>query len=98
MVQSLSLGKIFHLDATYRILKLAYPVIVFGMSDINRKFFPIAFMITSHETETDYISFFNALKEVSVLENLNLTLNGFYSMHVARQRMQLKKFFRYVIL
>jgi hypothetical protein len=43
--------EVFHLDATYRILKLCYPVIVFGVSDVNRKFFPVCFMITSYETE-----------------------------------------------
>ena len=49
-----SIGKVFHLYSTYRVLKLAYPFIDFGLSDINRKFLPISFMITSHETELDY--------------------------------------------
>ena len=42
------LGKL-HLDGTYRIIICAFPVIVLGLSDINRKFYPVAYMITSHE-------------------------------------------------
>ena len=41
--------ELFHLEAKYRILKLCYPVIVFGVSDVNRRFIPMCFMITSHK-------------------------------------------------
>jgi len=65
--------ELFHFDATYRILKLCYPVLVFGVSDINRKFFPIAFMITSHETDADYVNFFESLKDMT--KTLNFEFN-----------------------
>lgn len=55
----------FHVDATYKIIKYCYPLIVFGITDLNHKFFPIAFMITSHEKAVDYIHFFASLKKVA---------------------------------
>ena len=45
---------IFHLDATYKIIKNSFPLIVLGVTDIKRQFFPICFMFSSHETEIDY--------------------------------------------
>ena len=53
----------FHIDATYKLIKYFYPLIVF--TDLNHKFYPIAFMITSHEIAVDYVNFFSKLKEVS---------------------------------
>jgi hypothetical protein len=50
----------FHIDATYRILRTNYPLIVFGFSDLSHKFHPIAFMFTSHETENDYDHFWKS--------------------------------------
>ncbi|CAF1023345.1 unnamed protein product [Brachionus calyciflorus] len=52
-------GGMFHLDATYKIVKYNYPLIVFGITDIKHKFFPICFMFTSHEQEEDYDFFLN---------------------------------------
>ena len=46
------------MDATYRILKLCYPVIVIGVSDVNRKFFPIAIMITESRNRGRLFKFF----------------------------------------
>ncbi|CAF1037438.1 unnamed protein product [Brachionus calyciflorus] len=55
LIKNLVDGTIFHIDATYKIVKYCYPVIVFGFTDIARKFHPIAFMITTHETQSrDY--------------------------------------------
>ena len=51
-------GVVFHCDATYKIVKIGYPLIVFGMSDINRKFYPLAFAFTSHEQNDDFRKFF----------------------------------------
>ena len=48
---------LFHLDATYKIVKYNYPLIVFGFSDLAHRFHPIFFMYTSHETEADYDHF-----------------------------------------
>ena len=63
-------GVVFHCDGTYKVVKLEYPLIVFGVSDINRKFYPIAFMFTSHEMNGDYVSFFKSLKELAVMLNI----------------------------
>ena len=56
----------FHLDATYKIIRYFYPVIIFGITDLNHKFYPIVFMITSHETHIDYIHFFVSLKAIAL--------------------------------
>ena len=53
LLQKLLLLGMFHLDATYKIIRYFYPVIIFVI-----KFFPIVFMITSHEKTVDYIHFF----------------------------------------
>jgi hypothetical protein len=54
------------MDATYKIIKYSYPLIVLGCTDINRKFFPIAFMFTSHEQTVDYIHFLTSLKKIAL--------------------------------
>ena len=36
----------YHIDATYKIVKYCYPLIVFGFTNIKREFFPVAFMFT----------------------------------------------------
>jgi hypothetical protein len=33
----------FHIDATYKIIKYFYPLIIFGITDLNRSFFSICF-------------------------------------------------------
>ena len=76
MLRNVENRDLFHLDATYRILKLCYPVIVIGVSDVNRKFFPIAFMITSHETEEDYLNFFTSF--IKITSQLNLKFDPKY--------------------
>jgi hypothetical protein len=40
----------FHLDSTYKITKNSYPLLIFGVSDINRKFFLLAAFIVSQTT------------------------------------------------
>ena len=39
----------FHVDCTYKIVKYFFPLLVFGITDFDRHFYPIAFMVTSHE-------------------------------------------------
>ena len=56
---------VYHVDATYKLLKHFFPVIIFGATDRDNKFFPIAFMITSHETSEDYTHFFAEFKKVA---------------------------------
>ncbi len=54
----------YHIDATYKIVKYCYPLIVFGFSDVGHQFYPIAFMFTSHEQATDFDYFFAKLDKV----------------------------------
>ena len=67
LMSHIETGVVFHCDATYKVVKVGYPLIVFGMSDINRKFFPICFMFTSHEFTEDYKNFFASLIQLSNL-------------------------------
>jgi hypothetical protein len=55
----------FHVDCTYKIIKYFYPLLVFGITDFNRHFHPIAFMVTSHETELDFKFFFSSLDTIA---------------------------------
>ena len=57
---------------------------MFGISDINRKFYPIAFMIISHETEIDYVDFFKSLKDVCRLEKFEI--NGWLLKNIFRNK------------
>ena len=54
----------YHIDATYKIVKYSYPLIVFGFSDQQRQFYPLAFMFTSHEQEADYNHFLGNFKRL----------------------------------
>jgi hypothetical protein len=63
----ISSGIIFHCDATYKVVKHEYPLIVFGVSDINRKFYPVAFMLTSHKLNDDYLTFYKSLKRLYIV-------------------------------
>ncbi len=57
-------SKLFHLDATYKVLKYFYPLIVFGYTDADHKFYPACYMITSHEETRDNTHFFKQLNNV----------------------------------
>ena len=65
----------FHIDCTYKIIKYFYPLLVFGITDFERHFQPIAFMVTSHETEEDFKYFFRSLdtiaQELKIKYNIN---------------------------
>jgi hypothetical protein len=69
-------GIVFHCDATYKVVKVGYPLIVFGVSDINRKFYPICFMFTSHEQNQDYVKFFTSLEKLA--SNLKIVFSPEY--------------------
>lgn len=64
----------FHIDCTYKIVKYGYPLIVFGTTDLKRKFYPIAYMLTSHEQQKDFdyfwIQLFNVCKTLKINVNL----------------------------
>ena len=55
---------VFHIDSTYKIIKHCFPLIILGFTDISRQFYPVCFMLTSHETTDDYIKFFDSLLEI----------------------------------
>ncbi len=57
-------GGVFHCDATYKKVKVGYPLSVFGISDINRKFYPLCFMFTSSETNQDYVKEHNRIRYI----------------------------------
>ena len=44
----------FHIDGTYIITRIKFPLVIYGRTDINRHFHPIIFFLTSHEQECDY--------------------------------------------
>ena len=77
LISRLKKGLIFHVDGTYKIIKYFYPIIVFGCSDVQHKFYPIAFGITSHESNIDYKRF---LIELNLMSNciLNYDFNPQY--------------------
>ena len=62
----------FHIDCTYKIVKYCYPLIIFGFTDIQRKFFPIAYMFTSRERELDFNHFFSSLLSVFNMFSINI--------------------------
>ena len=55
----------FHVDCTYKIIKYFYPLLVFGITDYGRYFYTIAFIVTSHETDSGFKHFFQTLNSVS---------------------------------
>jgi hypothetical protein len=65
-------GIIFHCDGTYKIIEFGFPLIGYGISDMNRKFWPVGFMFTSHEQKGDYLKFFQKMVEVALLVDVIL--------------------------
>jgi hypothetical protein len=63
---------LFHIDATYKIIKYLFPLVIFGFTDISRKFHVVAYMFVSHEQETDYQHFFSSLLQLTVDLEINL--------------------------
>ena len=61
----------YHIDATYKIVKYNYPLIVFGFTDLSRQFYPVAFMFVSREKQADFEHFFNSL--ISVMEYFKIS-------------------------
>ena len=51
----------YHIDATYKIVKYSYSLVIIGFTDIERKFWPVAFMFSSHEQIPDFEHFLNSL-------------------------------------
>ena len=62
---------VYHLDATYKIIRHSFSLIVFGFTDLAREFYPVTFMFTSHETTLNYEFFFNKINNASAHFKLN---------------------------
>ena len=56
---------VLHIDGTYKLIKNRFQVMVLGITDIAGEFHPIAYCVTSHEKEEDFIAFFSAVKKLS---------------------------------
>ncbi|CAF1005065.1 unnamed protein product [Brachionus calyciflorus] len=72
LLENIRNGCSFHFDCTYKIVKYGFPLIVFGCSDIRRKFYPICYFITSHEQEKDFIFFWESLIKIAKLLDIDL--------------------------
>ena len=81
LLANISDGVVFHIDLTYRIVKQAFPLLVFGISDIHRAFHPMAFMFLSHWCEKDFDYFFISLTELA--DKLDLSYDFHYIMQDA---------------
>lgn len=66
----------FHIDATYKLIKNKFPVVVFAKTDFHHQIHPIAFVITSHEQTKDYVEIYKGL--ISVSDQLNIEFNPEY--------------------
>jgi hypothetical protein len=64
LLKKLRRSRIYYIDCTYKIIKYGYPQLIFGITDIRRKFHPIAYMITSHETQLDFQFFFSTFQKL----------------------------------
>ncbi|PVU90337.1 hypothetical protein BB559_004685 [Furculomyces boomerangus] len=73
MLSNISSAKSLHLDSTFKIDKANYPVIVAGVSDINRYFIHMALAVVSLDNKHSYAWLLETmLKE---LQNFNLLFN-----------------------
>ena len=70
----------FHLDATYKLIKNGFALIVFGKTDSRHKFYSIAFGISSHEQEEDYSYFYSGL---DICKSVNINFSPKYKMQDA---------------
>jgi hypothetical protein len=85
LLENIHKSEIFHIDATYKIIKYNFPLIVFGCTDVRRQFHLISFMITSHETENDYHHFFSSM--IDLCSKLDIILTPKYMVQDADQAM-----------
>ena len=62
LLATVATSKILHIDATYKINWHGYPVIIAGVGDADRQFFPCVISVLSSETTEDYAFVLQALK------------------------------------
>ena len=65
---------LFHLSATHKRVLNSFGIHVFGRTDLNRKFYPVALGYQSREESDDYVVLFQALKNVCAHFNVNFKL------------------------
>jgi hypothetical protein len=65
LLSHIKTAQVYHIDCTYKVIKYFYPLLVFGCTDIDGKFHPISFMITSHEETKDFSHFFESLNLIA---------------------------------
>lgn len=63
-------ANIAHTDATNKIVIQRYPLLIFGATDKTpeRKFHPIAYMVSKHETADDFAFGFKAIRSAMLFE------------------------------
>ena len=52
---------VHHYDGTYKLSRNGFIVVVWGVTDIQGQFHPIAFALVSNEQESDFTDFFDGL-------------------------------------
>ena len=84
---------VHHIDGTYKITRNGFPLILYGVTDIQGHFHPICFVVSSHENETDYEHFYDGL--IRLADQLNLEFSPDYIMQDAWRASYnaVKKFF-----
>ena len=62
-----------HIDTTYKITTVGYSLVVYGITDIQGRLHPVAFMLTSTESEEDFVNFYVGLNDLC--KNMNIDYN-----------------------
>ena len=98
LMKLIQMRGVFHIDGTYKITSHGYPLVVHGITDLAGVFHPIAFMISSHETEADFYNFYRGLTELA--ESLGLSFNPEFFIQDAQRACYnaIKKLFPRVII
>ena len=65
LIKRCEMKGVFHIDGTYKLVRNGFPVIVFGISDLQGTFHPIAFCITSNEEEVDFTEFYGGIISIN---------------------------------
>lgn len=55
----------FYVDATYKLIRNRFPLVVVGRTDMNQKFHLLALCVTSHEQEIDFLRIYMGLVRVA---------------------------------
>ena len=66
----------YHIDGTYKLIRNQFPLLVFGRTEKQNKFHLIAFCITSHEKEEDFVHFYNGL--IRLADELDIEFDPAY--------------------